>query len=75
MASTNNHIVLCFDLRLCHLALVHAAQDFEALFVPIVASEPARRLGDQEDQDHHGQQEDALHDRRHSPYVACLWTL
>jgi hypothetical protein len=55
------------NLLVCHLALVKACQDLQSLLITVSGSEPAGCLRDDQDDEDHGNQEDALKDCGYAP--------
>jgi len=65
--SANNVAVDALDFLVAHLVLVQTSQDIQSFFVAVSGSKPARRLWDDQDDEDHGDQEDALEDGGYTP--------
>lgn len=55
------------NLFFSQLALVEASQNFKSFFITILSGKPARSLGNDEDDEDHGDQEEALEDGGDAP--------
>ena len=65
--SANNVGVNTLDFLVAHPVLVQTGQNLQSLFVTISGSKPARRLWNDEDDEDHGDQEDALENGGYAP--------
>jgi len=63
------------DLLVAHPVLVQTGKNLQSFFVAVSGSEPARRLRDDQDDEDHGDQEDALENGGYAPDEASAHTV